>query len=262
VVWPTEFELAPTVEKIDRTIERMLKLGARSATLEAHMVESAAKDDGVWPEGQDEAAIRDELETSLASARVPEQSESASKLSAAGYTAEGVASVVGFTDEQQQLLVGGPETGSVDQTNPDAAVVTSGAESGADRTGQPETEGGPQGPIPAGTRTPDTAPNAQRPQPPSAPSGSPPSQPSPDPSIEELRAEVAGLTAQVSALVAALAAKPEPSPAPIVLPIAMPQPAPAGKNVSVTEPNGRTWTVNVTPTTSNGTNPPNTSNPE
>jgi hypothetical protein len=139
VVWPTEFELAPVVAKIDRTIERMLKLGARSVTLEAALVENAAKDDGVWPE-DDEAAIRDELAASLAAARVPEQADSIQKLTTAGGSLEGAAKVAGLPDDQITTLVGGGPDGSADQTNPDAAAVVAADDPNADPGTDPNAD--------------------------------------------------------------------------------------------------------------------------
>jgi len=229
VVWPTEFELAPVVAKIDQTIERMLKLGARSATLEATLIESAAKDDGVWPD-QQEPEIREQLTASLSAVR-PEQTASVQQLTASGSTLEGALESVGVAADQIPTLVGGSPDGSPDQSNPDAGVVVAGD------TG---TEGG-QRPIAAGSDT--NAPNAEV-----APA---PGSPSPAVDLTPVTERLDALTQQIAALVGALVTKqaePPPPPAPMILPIQMPHPAAQGKRLTLTtEPGRPPVTIDIQP---------------
>jgi hypothetical protein len=88
-----------------------------------------------------------------------------------------------------------------------------------------------------------------------------PSAPTPAPTVDlsPVTDKLDALTAMIQSLVAAMRSQqqpaPEPAPqqAPIVLPIQVAQPATAGKSVTVTDPEGRRWSVDVS---ANGTQPP------
>lgn len=281
VSWPTEFDLTPVIQKVDRAIDRMLKIGARSPTLEARMVEATATEDGVWPTKESDAAVvRDELTASLSSVR-PEQAATAQQLSAVGYSSEGIAEAVGLSDDLTASLVGGSVDGSPDQTLPEAGAVVA---------GQEQDEGAGNAIAVRGVTPPNTAeadgrtatrlvpPSSvpTRPEPPRAPDGRvtmglrPASLPDLEPEPEAPTVDLTPvterldtLTAQIAALVAALSnqrpAEPPPPqqpPAPVVVPIMVPQQS-SGKSVSVTTPEGRTWNVEVQPVSTNGTEPPN-----
>jgi hypothetical protein len=267
VVWPTEFELAPVVAKIDRTIERMIKLGARSATWEAQLIATAARDDGVWAE-DDETEIQDELTRSIAGAITATLAPAMQQMTAAGASTEGAAETLGFTPEQVTALISGGPAGSMDQENPDAGVVVSGegAASGQPPIGNALSPASPSAPAPAPNvdvlrRSADPATRdmatrlSQQPEPErNEPS---PSAPAPSVDLSEVTGKLDALAAQIAALVDALATKQEPSvapvaPTPIVLPIQMAQPVSAGKSVSVRSPTGEEWTVNVS---ANGATP-------
>lgn len=109
IVLPREFELAPIIQKIDRNLERLQKAAARSPTLEASMIEAAARDDGLWPkdeaEGKRAAA---ELTASLALARRVQQAEVIDKLSRSG-SLEGAATFAGATPAEVRALASGAE---------------------------------------------------------------------------------------------------------------------------------------------------------
>lgn len=67
VTYPREFELAPMLTKIDRTLKRITDATLNSPTLQAQLQKRAAIEDGVWPSDEKEAKeAEDEL---LASAQ-------------------------------------------------------------------------------------------------------------------------------------------------------------------------------------------------
>jgi hypothetical protein len=293
VIWPTEFELAPVVAKIDQTIERMLKLGARSATLETSLIEAAARDDGVWPDNA-ENDIRDELTRSIGGAIVATNAPAMQQMTAAGASTEGAAEVLGLSPEDVTTLVGGGVNGSPDASLPEAGAVVSGAD-GAENEGTADVEGSaaPNGAIPTGN--PANRPSPSQPAPRGVQDGAfggairfnrdetsreigpgipdrdgdrafrsvedVPSAPTPAPTVDlsPVTDKLDALTAMIQSLVAAMRSQqqpaPEPAPqqAPIVLPIQVAQPATAGKSVTVTDPEGRRWSVDVS---ANGTQPP------
>lgn len=250
VVWPTEFELAPVVAKIDQTIERMLKLGARSATLEASLIESAAKDDGVWPEDE-ETGIRDELTRSIAGAIAGAASEPLVRMTQAGGSLEGAAGLLGIDPAGVTQLVGGPASGSADAALPEAGAVV--ADPNADPTQDPNAAPSDQPSRAPAIATTDIGSDIAT-APPAAAAA-------PAVDLAPLAQRIDSLAEQVAALVAALARQAAPAPqappppqAPVVF--AMP-PATQGKSITVTTPDNRTFTVETRPTTENGTTPPN-----
>ena len=272
VEWPQEFDLTPIIQKIDMAIDRMLKMGARSPTLEASMLEKASTDQGVWPTKESEAtAARDELLRSLSAVK-PDQAQTAAQLASVGYTSEGIADAIGLEQETADLLVGGPVTGSADAALPESAAVT-----GEQDVGGTLPDSGQVGGTPTATppRTPDNLPpgsdsppptsgteigSRNRNQPPeqNRPEIASPPREAPAVDLSPVTERLDALTAQISALVTAIGQKQAPTPepaAPVIVPITMPVSTPTqSKSVSVTTPDNRTFTVQVTPST-NGTTP-------
>lgn len=108
VTWPTEFELAPLLSKIDRTIERMKSVAVRSPTLEADLVEKAAQDDGLWP--TDEAKAEQASAELLASAQATANKAKADTMLGlvnAGVDMRSAATTAGFSDEEAARFVEG-----------------------------------------------------------------------------------------------------------------------------------------------------------
>jgi hypothetical protein len=252
VQWPTEFDITPIVAKIDRAVERMTKIGARSATLEARMIEMAATDEGAWPSDEGEAqVVRDELVKSLTVAGRDAQAKVFDTLSRSG-TAAGAAAFAMIDGEDAAALTTLGDEGTVDAP----VVPMQGGEpmeSGAEENGT--------APAPAMSRGDDQMTQARGTAGAAPSSASTPNAPAVD--LSPVVDRIDALAEQIKALVAVMAAQkpaepmaapPPPPPAPLVI---FPPSAPAvGKAVSVTAPDGRRWSVNVEPTESpNGTTP-------
>jgi hypothetical protein len=104
VTLPREFELAPIIQKIDRNLERLQKTAARSPTLEASMIEAAARDDGLWPKGEAEGRkAAAELVTSLTIAQRKEQGAVFDIFAKSGSVA-GAAPLAGLTAAETRKL--------------------------------------------------------------------------------------------------------------------------------------------------------------
>ena len=133
--WTREIEIAPLVAKIDRTIERMLKVGARSPTLESRMIQNAAMDDGLWPKEEAESRkAASELTESLTLSGKKEKAaifdtlaKSGSRIGAAkiaGYTA-GEIRALDDVEEPEPVVPGGNGTGMIPNNGNGAAPVGS-----------------------------------------------------------------------------------------------------------------------------------------
>ena len=65
VTWPKEFDLAPLLSKVERTLARERDAALIAPTMRAALIERAAVEDGTWPADRAEADIaREELVTS------------------------------------------------------------------------------------------------------------------------------------------------------------------------------------------------------
>lgn len=247
VQWPTEFDLTPVAQKIQSWYESALKIGARSASVEAIGAEKLATEAGMWPEKESEADIaRDELKRSIAGAIVAAVSPSMQQLTTSGAPLEGAATELGLSPEQVATLVGGSPDGSPDQSNPDAGVVVAGE--------------GAVSAIPEGEAV--GAGNSAAVVPPS------PAVPPPAPQVDlsEVTSRLDALAEQIAALVGALATKQaEPPPPPHQQPpmvIAIPQSVAPGKRITMQTESGQPITIDVQPippaeeaTTANGATP-------
>jgi hypothetical protein len=280
VSYPDEIDLTPVRDKINAWYEMAIKVGARSPTVEAIGVEKLAQESGIWPDKEAEAVqARDELTRSIAGTIAGASSESMVRMTQSGASLEGSAEMLGFTPEQVTTLVGGGPDGSIDQANPDAAVVVSGAgpseaegtaDVGGVSTGNRPANAGPPTSQPAPNVVQDTgratgSPLAERPTPARnigiARATEPPPAPAPSVDLSDITSRIDALAELVAALVSAMASQrqepaPAPQPAPVIVPIMMPQQT-AGKTVTVTTPDNRAFTVNVepTPVPENGTQP-------
>lgn len=114
---PREFELAPIIQKIDRNLERLQKAAARSPTLEASMLEAAARDDGLWPKGDaDGKTASEELRQSLAFARRKEQAAVFDTFAKSGSVA-GAAKLAELTSGEARALSDVDVSGEGDGTD-------------------------------------------------------------------------------------------------------------------------------------------------
>lgn len=101
---PREFELAPVIEKIDRVIDRAMKIGASSPTLFTSLIRSAATENGQWP--KEEAASKKaeaEITASLALERRAKQAEVFDTFAKSG-ARTGAAKLAGLTGSEVRAL--------------------------------------------------------------------------------------------------------------------------------------------------------------
>lgn len=117
VTWPAEFEIAPVLSKIDRTIERMQKIGARSPTLEAELVKRAAVEDGLWPTNEEDGdAAEAELIASTKAVTAKVKGDAMQALVGAQVDFETAAGLAGFDEDEVTLIAAG---GSNNQNDDD-----------------------------------------------------------------------------------------------------------------------------------------------
>ena len=135
VVLPREFELAPIVQKIDRNLARMREAAAHSPTLTATMIETAARDDGLWPKDEVEGkqASKELLESLTLSGKKEKAAifdtlaKSGSRIGAAkiaGYT-PGEIRALDDVEEEVEVPQNGNGTGMIPNNGNGAAPVGS-----------------------------------------------------------------------------------------------------------------------------------------
>jgi len=123
VTWPTEFELAPVLEKIDRMLDRLAKMAMRSPTLEAELIRRAAEHDGLLPpDAKQRIAILAELVESARAAGVKVKADAMGVLVGPGqvdFTT--AAAIAGFSEADVALMRAGAgnDTGDDDHGNDD-----------------------------------------------------------------------------------------------------------------------------------------------
>lgn len=107
--WPTDFDLDPLVEAVDKTIARLQLLAVRSPTLEAGLIQQAAEDDGLWPgEPADQNTATEELLASAKAGSAKVKGDAMAALVNAGADFLFAAKQAGFSDKEvTELNAGG-----------------------------------------------------------------------------------------------------------------------------------------------------------
>ena len=122
VTWPREFDLAPVLSKVERTLKRETDAALVSPLMRADMIERAAVEDGTWPSDQKEADMtRAELVASAMAVLGKQKAEALKLLIDAQVPPDVALPMAGFTPEQVTATLasdGGPVT-SGDPTSGD-----------------------------------------------------------------------------------------------------------------------------------------------